>query len=95
MARLGKGFPQLRYDPFRTRSAGDIKAQDSAPPVVNHQKAIQAFESRCGDGKEIHGSDCLTMIREKRKPALAWITAAARRLKCLASVRSEISKPSF
>jgi hypothetical protein len=76
LTRLGERFPQLLYDPFRTRSAGDIEVQDSAPPVFNHEKAIQEFESHCRNGKEIHGSNCLTMIGEKRKPALAWIAAA-------------------
>src|SRR4051794_21302852 len=76
LTRLGKRFPQLLYDPFRTRSAGDIEVQDSAPPVFNHEKAIQEFESHCRNGKEIHGSNCLTMISEKRKPTLAWNGAA-------------------
>ena len=45
--------------------------------MSNHEKAIQEFESHCGNGKEIHGGNYLTMIGEKRKPALAWITVAA------------------
>jgi hypothetical protein len=76
LTRLGKRFPQLLYDSFRSRSAGDIEVQDSAPAVFNHEKAIQEFESHCWNGKEIHGGNCLTMIGEKRKPALAWIAAA-------------------
>ena len=43
--------------------------------MFNHEKAIQEFESHCRNGKEIHGGNYLTMIGEKRKPALAWIAA--------------------
>ena len=72
---LGKRFPQLLYNPFGTWSAGDIEVQDSAPVVFNDEEAIQEFESHGGNGKEIYGGDCLSMIRQKGKPALAWIAA--------------------
>jgi hypothetical protein len=77
LTRLGKCFPQLLYHPFRTRSAGDIEMQDSAPAVFNYKEAIQQFESDCRNGKEIDGRNCFAMISEKAKPALAWISAAS------------------
>jgi hypothetical protein len=44
--------------------------------VFNHEKAIQDCESKRRNSKEIHGGNCLAMIGEKCKPALAWIAAA-------------------
>ena len=41
LTRLGERFPQLLYDPFRTRSAGDIEVQDLAPPVFNQYRSLK------------------------------------------------------
>ncbi len=56
---------------------GDVEVQDSAAPVLNDEKAIKEFEGQCGHGEEINGNDCLAMITEEGKPALAGIAVAS------------------
>src|SRR5262245_48351226 len=66
-----KGLAQLLHDPIGSRMTGDVEMQDSAAPVFDNEEAVQEFEGQCGHGKEIDGDDCLAMIGEESKPALA------------------------
>ena len=73
---LGERFPELLHDPIGGGMGSDIDVQDLAPPVPDHEEAVQQPEGQGGYGKEIHGDDGLPVIGEEREPALSRIAAA-------------------
>src|SRR5947209_11186866 len=74
-----KSLPQLLHDPGGRRMAGNMAGQNPAPLVLDHEKTIQNPESQGGHGKEIHGYNGFSMIRQKSPPALLRIAAASPR----------------
>jgi hypothetical protein len=49
---------------------GDAAAQDSAPIMRDHEKAVQHAKDQRRHGKEVHRSNGFTVIAQKRRPSL-------------------------
>lgn len=63
-----KGFAQL-LDYLRTRRMFCcIEVQDTPSAVLDHEEAIEYSESQCGHCKEIHRSNCFSMVIQKSCP---------------------------
>src|SRR5215469_12338048 len=61
---------------------GDVEVQNVATAVADHEETVQYPEGGGGHGKKVHGGDSLTMVLEKRQPALArvWRRAPLRQV---------------
>jgi hypothetical protein len=70
---VGPRFSQLLRNPEGIGISRHIEVQDLAPVVADDEKAIQNTKRERWDGKEVHRSNGLTMIPEKRQPSLREI----------------------
>jgi hypothetical protein len=72
---VGPRFPQLLCNPESTGISRHIEAENLSSVVADNEKAIQNTKRERWDGKEVHRSNGLTMIPEKRQPSLheIWI----------------------
>jgi hypothetical protein len=52
-----------------------ITRRETSTSLADDEKAVQNTEGECWDGEEIHRSNGLTMVSEKRQPSLhrVWI----------------------
>jgi len=53
--------------------SGNVAAENLAAVVTDDKEAIQNAQGEGGHRKEVHGCDGLTVIPEKREPALGGI----------------------
>ncbi len=75
-AGLRKGLAQLLNDPFCSRISSHVEVKDLAASLCDDEEAVQQLEGRRRHAEEVEGHDGLTVIVEKGKPLLAWITLA-------------------
>jgi hypothetical protein len=56
----------------------DIEVQDAAKIMADDKEAVEDAEVQRWDRKEVHRSDCFTMIAQERKPAFSGFGASRR-----------------
>ena len=61
-ASRGECLTQLLDYPLGCRVAGHVEVQNPAPPMLNHEKAVEQLECNCWHCEEIESSDHLAMI---------------------------------
>jgi hypothetical protein len=56
----------------------DIEVQDAATIMADDKEAVEDAEGQRWDRKEVHRSDCFTMITHERKPAFCGLGVSRR-----------------
>jgi hypothetical protein len=66
---VGKRLAQLLTNPCARRVPGHAELQDATPVMGDDEETIEHAESERGHGEEIHGSNRLAVITQKRGPS--------------------------
>jgi len=67
----GKCLPELLDRPIGCWVSGDVRMQNLATPDLHDDKDVEYLKSKCECGQEVASNDRLSMVAEKRLPALA------------------------
>jgi hypothetical protein len=85
----------LLNDPSAGGMPRDIEVQDAAKIMADDKEAVEDADVQRWDRKEVHRSDCFTMIGQERKPAFCGSGPLGALRIQREMVRSETSKPSM
>src|SRR5262249_53579907 len=65
-----QGLSELLQNPVARRMRGGVEMENAAPMLLDDEEAVQHTEAQRGHGKEVEGSDHLTVVLEECQPAL-------------------------
>ena len=61
---------ELLHNPIARRMRGDVELENAAPMMLDNEETVQHTEAQRGHGKEVEGSDHLTVVLKECQPAL-------------------------
>src|SRR6266852_9458146 len=79
--RVRPCLPHLLHDPESVGISGYVETQNLSPVVAYDKEAIQNAKRERRYRKEVHGCNCLAVVREERQPAFGGIWSSRDSLK--------------
>src|SRR5215470_17168283 len=65
-----QGLSELMQNPIARGMRSGVEMENAAPMMLDDEEAVQHSEAQRGHGKEVEGSDHLTVVLEECQPAL-------------------------